>query len=134
MFQNSKQVHTRLQNVKNLEQHILQIQYFECSDKFSVSQITVLQHPSVINEQMMHLTVLPKATTAWSRSTSKSRYTHGIIPHMSVQPTLPCKHDQAYPPFKLYQPVGRNTPLATFWECQTWVLGALEDDDLAMLR
>ena len=28
---------------------------------------------------------------------------------MSVQPTLPDKQDQAYPPFELYQPVGRNT-------------------------
>ena len=28
---------------------------------------------------------------------------------MSVQPTLPDKQDQAYPPFQLYQPVGLNT-------------------------
>ena len=40
---------------------------------------------------------------------SKHIHTHGIIPHMSVQPTLPDKQDQAYPPFQLYQPVGRNT-------------------------
>ena len=31
------------------------------------------------------------------------------MPPMSVQPTIPDKQDQAYPPFQLYQPVGRNT-------------------------